>query len=66
MGAKCKIVPLDMIGGTENGTVNFSADKIAVIFQFIGINKFGFEEERAFKYYRQSTIGTLPTLKATT
>ncbi|ERJ70960.1 hypothetical protein HMPREF0653_02677 [Prevotella disiens JCM 6334 = ATCC 29426] len=44
----------------------FLTDKIAIVFQFIGINKFSFEEERAFKYYRQSTIGTLPTLKATT
>lgn len=42
MGAKCKIVPLDMVGGTENDMMNFSADKIAVIFQFVGINKFGF------------------------
>jgi len=42
VGAKCKIVPLDMVGGTENDMMNFSADKIAVIFQFVGINKFGF------------------------
>ena len=30
---KCKIVPLDMVGRTENGTVYFSADEITVFFQ---------------------------------
>ena len=40
MDTKCKIVPLDMVGRTENGTVYFSADEITVFFQFIGANSY--------------------------
>lgn len=45
MDTKCKIVPLDMVGRTENGTVYFSADEITVFFQFIGVNHFGFGQK---------------------
>ena len=58
MDTKCKIVPLDMVGRTENGTVYFSADEITVFFQFIGVNHFGFGQKKTLKHNRQSTVGT--------
>ena len=52
MDTKCKIVPLDMVGRTENGTVYFSADEITVFFQFIGVNHFGFGQKKTLKHNR--------------
>lgn len=61
---KCKIVPLDMVGRTENGTVYFSADEITVFFQFIGVNHFGFGQKKTLKHNRQSTVGTSAHFKS--
>lgn len=64
MDTKCKIVPLDMVGRTENGTVYFSADEITVFFQFIGVNHFGFGQKKTLKHNRQSTVGTSAHFKS--
>lgn len=64
MDTKCKIVPLDMVGRTENGTVYFSADEITVFFQFIGVNHFGFGLKKTLKHNRQSTVGTSAHFKS--
>lgn len=64
MDTKCKIVPLDMVGRTENGTVYFSADEITVFFQFIGVNHFGFGQKKTLKHNRQSTVSTSAHFKS--
>ena len=46
MDTKRKIVPLNMVVRMENGTVYFSADEITVVFQFIGVNHFGFGQKK--------------------
>uniref|UniRef100_A0AB33J4L4 Uncharacterized protein n=1 Tax=Prevotella sp. GTC17254 TaxID=3236794 RepID=A0AB33J4L4_9BACT len=63
MGAKREIVSLDMVGRTENGTVYFSADEITVVFQFIGVNYFGFGQKKTLKHNGQSTVGTSAYIK---
>ena len=64
MDTKRKIVPLNMVGRTENGTVYFSADEITVVFQFIGVNHFGFGQKKTLKHNRQSTVGTPAHIKS--
>lgn len=64
MDTKRKIVPLNMVGRMENGTVYFSADEITVVFQFIGVNHFGFGQKKTLKHNRQSTVGTSAHIKS--
>lgn len=49
MGAKCQIVLFYVVGRTKNGAIDFSAYKIAVLFQFFSIDDFYFREKKTFE-----------------